>query len=188
MSVDLWATMRAPISLMDLVVGARETTGLLLGVDDPPVIEVLVDRQWSGDELVHPGRRLAASELRSEVVGEHPGEVDTSARRWFRFAISTGDGASAVAFDHVDPSFRPDRTCAGVVIATALALTCAVRGGGEFVDINIFMLEPPESDPERVIELTRLPDTGQDFIRRCERYMRQFANQNGWPPDVSSAS
>jgi hypothetical protein len=74
------------------------------------------------------------------------------------------------------------------VIATALALTAAERGGGEFVDINIFMLLPPENDPERVIELTRLPDRGHDFGPRCERYLRQFAHLDGWPPAVAGTN
>ncbi|MEV6237794.1 hypothetical protein [Lentzea sp. NPDC051838] len=181
MSVDLWATMRTPISLDELVAGARETLGLLLGVDNPPGIQVFADQQWGDTGLVDAGRRLGAAEQRSLMVSEDT-PADTSNRRWLEFATSAGNGAWAVVFDHVEPSFRPRRTCVGVVTATALALTTARLGGGEFVDINIFMLEPPQDDPENVVERTRLPDRGTDFGPRCERYMRQFANLDGWPP------
>ncbi|MET8757719.1 hypothetical protein [Lentzea sp. NPDC004782] len=45
----------------------------------------------------------------------------------------TGDGATTVAFDHAEPSFKPQRTWIGIVIA--------------LVDINLFMLQPPEEPP-----------------------------------------
>ncbi|MEU3646161.1 hypothetical protein AB0E59_22450 [Lentzea sp. NPDC034063] len=186
MTVDLWATMHTPISLEELVTGARDTTGRLLGIDDPPAVHVFADPQWGDAGLVYAGRRLDSAEQRSLVVAEHDRDApaDRSSRRWFRFTTSAGGSAVAVAFDHVEPSFGPERTCAGVVVATALALTAAERGGGEFVDITIFMLEPPEPSPQRVVELTRLPDRGPDFGPRCERYLRQFAGLDGWPPAV----
>lgn len=184
MTVDLWATMREPISLEELVTGARDTLGRLLGIDDPPVIGVFADRQWGDTGLAYAGRRLGTAEQRSLMVAEHDRDapVDLSSRRRLHFVTPAGDGAAAWASDHVEPWFSPRRTCVGVVVATALALAAADRGRGEFVDINIFMLEPPENDPERVIELTRLPDRGPDFGPRCERYLRQFTNLNGWPP------
>jgi hypothetical protein len=202
MTVDLVGTVRVPISLEELVTSTRETLGRLLGINDPPEIEVFADRQYDDEGVVHPGRRLGPSELRSTMIGKHHhgARFEPSIRRRFNLETSTGDGASLMVFDHcgveghtgpvkpLDATFSPVRTCVGVVVTTALALTAATLGRGRFDDINIFLLEPPEEDPERVVALTRLPDTGQDFSRRCERYMRQFAGQNGWPPAVDSTS
>lgn len=184
-TVDLVGTMRTPISLDELVTAAGETLRRLLGLAAVPVIEV-----------IDGGHRLSAPELRSAVIGGHvPGPLfEQSIARRFDFETPGGDGARLMVYDRchdqdehdvVDACFSPQRTCTGVVVATALALAAAELGGGEFVDINIMMLEPPVSEPDQVIELTRLPDTGSDFGDRCERYLRQFANLAGWPPSAT---
>ncbi|MGW6930404.1 hypothetical protein ACWGE0_10080 [Lentzea sp. NPDC054927] len=156
MTVDLVGTMQVSISLQELVAAGRETLGRLLGIDDPPGISVYVDRHYADGNVVL-------------MVFDHCGKEGY-------------DGPQK----RVDATFTPARTCAGVVLATALALAAAERGDGEFIDINIWMLLPPEDEPERAIERSKLPDRGQDFGQRCARYMRQFTHLEGWPPDPHS--
>jgi hypothetical protein len=68
-----------------------------------------------------------------------------------------------------------------VVLATAIALGAASASGGEFVDMEIVMLDGVAWDPARFIELARLTDGAGDFDARCEQFMRQFPHLNGWP-------
>ena len=90
--------------------------------------------------------------------------------------------------ESVEAVFSPYRTCVGVVAATSLALAAARGSGGEFVDIEVGLLEEqPVSDPAEFIAMTRLARSGRDgFEARCEAYLRQFANLRGWPRDVST--
>ncbi|MDT0566177.1 hypothetical protein RM704_01550 [Streptomyces sp. DSM 3412] len=69
----------------------------------------------------------------------------------------------------VEAVFSPPRTRAGGVTATALALAAGSLGGGD------------------MIQLTRLPDRGEDLAARCEPFMRQFtgaANATGIEFDI----
>lgn len=86
----------------------------------------------------------------------------------------------------IEAVVSPTRTCVGVVLATAVALGAAVAGGGEFVDMEIVMLDGVAWDPDRFIELARLPDGIGDFAARCEQFMRQFPQLGGWPRDRST--
>jgi hypothetical protein len=139
--------------------------------------------------------------MRSVVIGEHiPGPLaDRPSAGHFECETTDGDGARLMVVDHcgladlddlhraldaVDVCVSPHRTCVGLAVATALALAAAKLGNGDFIDIEIMMLQPPVSRPDRVIELTKLPDNGSDFVERCERYMRQFVHLNGWPRTV----
>ena len=85
----------------------------------------------------------------------------------------------------VDAVFSPTRTCAGVVLATVLSLAAAHHGCGQFVDLQIRMLESAEPDPEAFVARTKLAELGTGFDARCELFMRQFQRLNGWPQDVS---
>lgn len=85
----------------------------------------------------------------------------------------------------VDAVFSPTRTCVGVVLPTALSLAAADRGCGDFVDLEIRMLEPGELDPARFVGRTRLAESETGFDVQCERFMRQFTRLAGWPRDVS---
>jgi hypothetical protein len=202
-SVDIIATMRTPVALDQLVAAARETLRQLLGLEAAPVIEVFAD--WRRADT---RRRLGAEEMRSTLIGERiPGPVlKRPSTCDFAFETVDGDGAwlmvadwtgieelggsdgSEEIVDWTDAIFSPHRTCVGVMMATALALAAASCGGGAFVDDQIRMLEPAVTQPDRVIELTRSPDRGTDFARRCERYLRQFPRLQGWPRDISLAS
>lgn len=203
MSVDLVGTMRAPVRLDVLVTSAHEVLARLLGLKTPPGIEVIAGRRYDQGRLVDAGRRLSPDEMRSIMIGEHVrGPLfERPSTCHFEFETADGDGARLMEFDPcglsdpddapearnaVEACFSPHRTCAGVVMATALALAAAELGGGDFVDIEIMMLRPPVSRPDHVIELTRLPpDSGLDFAKCCEHYMRQFAHLNGWPDTVN---
>lgn len=182
-SVDLFATVQRPVGFELLVATARATIRRLLALDVVPAIDVFADEHDGQGRRLRPGRRLAASELTAETIG---GRMSAGC---FDFRVATsGDLARFfVAPDEgmLDAVFTPTRTCVGVVVATALALATALHGCGEFIDLEIRMLDPGESDPEAMIEQTRLVDPGADFAAQCERYMRQFARLNGWPRDVS---
>ncbi|MFD9702746.1 hypothetical protein [Lentzea sp. NPDC059081] len=195
MSVDLVGTLRTPISLDALVTTAGETVQRLLGLGTAPVVEVFEAVRYEENT----GRPLSARALRSTTIGGHVAAdlFEQSVRRRFDFEVAPGTGARLMVFDRcggapdathdvVDAAFTPVRTCSGVVVATALALAAATRGGGEFVDVNI-MMTPSVSDPEQVVELTRLRDRGEDFVGRCERYLRQFAALDAWPPADADA-
>ena len=202
MSVDFVGTMYAPVPLDALVATAEETLARLLGLQAVPVIDVIADRTFDQGRPVDAGRRLGAQELGSVVLGERvpgpPGEGSGERDVDFYVAGSMDMVRLMVFGPHEHPDqeaphekrepveavFSPTRTCVGIVTAVALALAAGSLGDGEFVDTEVSLLREPESDPARMIELTRLPDRGDDFAARCERFMRQFARLNGWPRDV----
>ncbi|MFF6783346.1 hypothetical protein [Streptomyces sp. NPDC012510] len=185
-----------------LVAAARETLTRLLGLRTVPVIDVITDRVFDQGRLVDAGRRLGDRELGTVLVGERPTTFaeECPGERDFGFRVAglrdtvrlmvwdprelADDDALPDRREPVEAVFSPSRTCVGVVTATALALAAGSLGDGEFIDAEISMLRQPEPDPTRMIELTRLPDRGDDFAARCERFMRQFPRLNGWPRDV----
>ena len=63
----------------------------------------------------------------------------------------------------------------------------ADHGCGEFLDLEIRMIDPLESEPSIFTQCTRLKERGTDFDLQCERYLRQFTRLDGWPRDVSLA-
>ncbi|MDX3558182.1 hypothetical protein ACSCB1_02930 [Streptomyces europaeiscabiei] len=202
MSVDFVGTMHAPVPLDALVATTRETLVRLLGLRAVPVIDVIADRRFDQGIPVDAGRRLGDQELGAVLVGERvPGPpVEDPSERDFDFCVAgSRDMVRLMMFDPhehlgheapyekrepVEAVFSPTRTCVGVVTAAALALAVGSLGDGEFIDAEVSLLQAPEPDPARMIELTRLPDRGDDFAARCERFMRQFARLNGWPRDV----
>lgn len=205
MSVDLVGTMYTPVPLDGLVLAAEETSARLLGLTTAPVIDVIADRRIEQGRVVGEGRRLSRRERSTELIGERAGGSDDerAGGRDIAFLVAghedvvrllvfdpggvpgrEGHEAADGQREPVEAVFSPSRTCAGVVTATALALAVADLGGGEFVDAEIRMLPSREPHPGRMIERTRLPDRGDGFAARCERFMRQFARLNGWPRTV----
>jgi hypothetical protein len=81
----------------------------------------------------------------------------------------------------IEAIVSPARTCVGVVLATAIALGAASASGGDFIDMEIVMLDEVSWDPAEFTELARLTDGAGDFAARCEQFMRQFPRLNGWP-------
>lgn len=202
MSVDLVATMPRPVALDVLVAAAREAMADLLCLPAAPVMTVFADRRYDQGHRTDPGRRLSAADLAAQLVGG-PVPAPRARRpssRHFKFEVGeTGDGAHLMVADfselpgigapgdEVEAVFSPTRTCAGVVVASALALAAARHSDGIFIDAEIRMLDPMEIVPEIVITRTALAERGTDFATQCERYMRQFGRLNGWPRDVSLA-
>lgn len=186
MSVDLEATVPEPVRLDVLVAAAERLLAGLLALPSRPEVVVFGGRRYQQGRRVGEGRRLSRPELVAQVVGPHsPGRSDGA----FEFEVLGGEIAWAwmSVMDDGEPGeptyvlFSPSRTCGGVVLATALALAVAECAGGEFRDEEIGMLVPPETDPARVVEVTRLTDPAFDFGDACERYLRQFPQLGGWP-------
>ena len=185
-SVDLSATVQSPTTLAVVVSTARSMLRELLGLESVPSIDVFADPRFDQGRQIHPGQRLSTADLESETIG---GRMSAG---YFEFRVGrNGDKAWFFVADDegmVDAVFSPMRTCVGVVLATALSLAAAHHGHGEFLDLEIRMLEPGESDPEAILARTKLTEPGSEFATQCERYMRQFTRLNGWPTDASIAS
>lgn len=192
MSVDIKATIPAPVALDAVVATARETMADLLGLPSAPALTVFADRRYRLGRPVDEGRRLAEADLAAETLGRRPAEPG-----FFEVEVElTGDRTWLNVMDYADLDepdeeslpieavLSPYRTCVGVVTAASFALAVALCAGGDFVDDEIRMLDPAESDPRAVIERTRLKASADDLAVRAERYMRQFARLSGWPRDA----
>lgn len=190
MSVDIKATLPAPIALDAVLATARETMAELLGLPSAPALTVFADRRYRQGRPVAEGHRLDGADLAAATLGRRPADLG-----FFEIEVDlTGDRAWLNVLDYADTDepeddsypieavFSPYRTCVGVVTAASLALAVALRTGGDFVDDEIRMLEPAVSDPRAVIERTRLNSASpDDLAARAERYMRQFSRLSGWP-------
>ncbi|MET0134543.1 MAG: methyltransferase domain-containing protein [Kibdelosporangium sp.] len=158
MSVDLVATLPRPVPLAEVVDLARTTLAELLALDAPPDLAVI-----DADESV-PGAQVYVQ----VTMGED------SARLMDGEYHPDGDDGMVL-------SVSPSRTCAGVVLATSLALAAALASGGEFIDDEIGMLRPPARDPRTAIARSRLTTPSSDLVAASEVYMRQFPHLRGWP-------
>lgn len=189
MSVDLSATVREPVGLANVVSGARSMLGELLGLAAVPEIVVFAEPRFDSGRRVHPEQPMGAAELAAQTIGG-----ETTAGHYDVCLADHDDAAWLNVFhlrdeDAVQVTVSPTRTCAGVVLATALSLAAAQGGRGDFVDDQIRMLDPGEMDPAIFIARTRLSGTGLGtgvaFDSRCEQFMRQFARLGGWPRAVT---
>lgn len=185
MSVDLCATVQTSVSLAAVLDTARALLCELLALTPAPPIEVFAGPRFEQGRRLDEGRPVEGDALAAELVG---GRMSAGS---FEFRIpETSDLARLLVLEDegmVDAVFSPTRTCVGVVLATALALATAHHGCGEFLDLQIRMLETGESDPGEALARTKLVEPGTRFVAQCERYMRQFARLNGWPADVACA-
>jgi hypothetical protein len=73
------------------------------------------------------------------------------------------------------------------VLARPVSLGAAIASGGEFIDDEIIMLDGIRWDPARFIELAGLAAGAGGFAERCERFLRQFPQLEGWPAARSAA-
>lgn len=183
MSVDLCATVQEPISLATVVSAANTTMRTLLHLESVPAIAVFAATRHEQGRRIDPGRLCSVETLASDVIGGRmsAGNYD------FRLADHAELTRFFVAQDEgmVNAVFSPARTCVGIVLATALSLAAADHGCGEFLDLEIRMLDPIVSEPSIFAQSTRLKEPGTDFDLQCQRYLRQFSRLNGWPHDVS---
>lgn len=193
-SADIVAGLRVPISLAMLLGGGHHTLMELLGGVAVPELVLYAHPGPLRHAQRGRGRRVAGAELEQTTVGEPIAGPDNApvGSVLYEIRVPTGDLTWLWLFDQrmfgsgrVEAVFTPRRSCIGVVLATSLALGAALSSGGDFVDINIMMLGPPGATAQEFLGRTRLPDPGTGFIEQCERYMRQFTNLGGWPPDVS---
>ncbi|SCL45647.1 hypothetical protein GA0070606_0819 [Micromonospora citrea] len=195
MSVDLEATLPRPLTLAAVLTAARDTLTDLLGLDAVPGLHVVADRRYERGRRLCEGRRLTGPELLSTVIGGPVEQADEEPPNSVHYEVDVDGGNDTVlvmVIDHLPEAgggteavFSPPRTCVGVVTAVALALAVADLAGGRFVDDQIGMLRPRSPDPAHVVASTRLPPGNDDFVRACERYLRQFAHLNGWPASPS---
>lgn len=145
-----------------------------------------------------PGRLLSARDLASTMIGEPTPAEDGEDAGSVRFEVDLvggDDRACLMVIDltgvqgtqrRVEATVTPTRTCVGVVLAFAIALGAASASGGEFINVEIVMLDEVTWEPARFIELARLTDFTGDFEARCEQFMRQFPSLNGWLKDRSA--
>lgn len=185
MSVDLCATVPEPISLATVLAAANTAMRELLSLESAPAIAVFAAPRYEQGRRVHPGLPCSAEILANDTIGGRMSAEQydfrlTGRADLARFVVEQDDGM-------VDAVFSPTRTCVGVVLATALSLAAADHGCGEFLDLEIRMIDPPESEPTIFTERTRLKERGADFDSQCERYIRQFTRLDGWPREVSLA-
>lgn len=175
------ATLPKLVTLAAVVREAAGTASDMLGLATAPDLAVFADRKYQQGVRVGPGRRLGAVELSGTVIGERiPSAVH------FEIDVpATGDGVFLMVVDDPDEQpyavFSPYRNCVGVAVASFLALATARLAGGEYLDDEIQMLVPARTDPDDVVNRTRLSGPGADFATRCEEYLRQFERLNGWP-------
>jgi hypothetical protein len=198
-SVDVAAELAAPVSLAAVLERARDALRALLGLDsEPPELAVIDGWRVESHLRVPSGRPLSARDLASTMIGERipPENGQAAGSVTFQVDLVGGeDRAYLMVIDLtgvqdtepcIEAVVSPTRTCAGVVLATAIALGAASASGGEFIDVEIVMLDGVAWEPARFIELARLTDGTGDFEARCEQFMRQFPGLNGWPKDRSA--
>jgi hypothetical protein len=197
-SVDVVAELARPIALASVLEHAAEALKALLGLESVPELEVLDGRRADDRLRVPSGRRLSPERLATMVIGDRIPPPEGGGVGSLSFVVRIA-GAEDRAFVTVidltrvqrpEPSVQavvsPTRTCVGVVLATAVALGAAIAAGGEFVDLEIVMLDGVVWDPTRFIERARLSDGIGDLASRCEQFMRQFPRLEGWPKDRSA--
>lgn len=183
MSVDLCATVQEPISLATVVSAADAAMRNLLHLESVPAITVFAAPRYEHGRRICLGQLCSVEALAGDMIG---GEMSAGNYDFHlaehadlaRFFVAPDDGM-------VDAVFSPTRTCVGVVLATALGLAAADHGCGEFLDLEIRMLDPIVSEPTIFAHSTRLKEPGTDFDLQCERYLRQFTRLDGWPSEVS---
>ncbi|NUT49516.1 MAG: hypothetical protein HOV94_19745 [Saccharothrix sp.] len=178
MSLDFQARVRRPVSLGDLVAGARRIEADLLGLPDVPPLAVVAGRRREAGRVVDPGRPLGEAELRATLVG--PGLPDP-------LAEAVDDEADPLVV--IMPTavgglvFSPARRADAVVAGLALALAAALDHGGRFVDDDLQLAAAAGidgEDPGAFIAATRLTSRAATLAEATIAYLSQFEHLRGW--------
>jgi len=173
----------------------------LLALKPRAVPDVLVSRGWAVGDA--PWQALDRAALENLIVGG-PLSRDSGDGDSLAFTIHI-DGVADPAWLMIieqtrddDPSpqilgdAHPARTCVGVVLAIAVVLAIGIASNGKLgEDWQIPMTDFVDDlldEPERFIELTRMPVSGgpadEGLPARCERFLRRFPRLGGWPREV----
>jgi hypothetical protein len=197
-SVDVVGVLTRPVSLASVLDCAGAAMRALLGLDAAPGLIVIGGCRGQEDPRMPSGREPSAEGLAGMMIGDRipagpnglagslafeVGLVGANDRAYVMVIDLTEAGGAGACVEAV---VSPTRTCVGVVLATAVALGAAIASGGEFVDIELMMLDEPVEDPARFIESARLSGGAGDLAERCEQFMRQFPQLGGWPRDRSA--
>lgn len=198
MSVDVVGVLAKPVSLASVLERTVEALKALLGLDVVPELAVIDGWHVKEHLRVSSGQLLDAKSLEAMVIGDRiPAaagemagsltfEVDLVGVKDRAFVMVTDLTVVEAVEPCIEAIVSPTRTCVGVVLATAVALGAAIASDGEFVDIEIVMLDGVAWEPAHFIELARLTEGVGDFGERCEQFMRQFPHLEGWPKDRST--
>jgi hypothetical protein len=154
LSVDVAAELPVPVSLAAVLEEAGNVLRALLGLDSEPPELAIVDGWCVEDHMrVSSGRPLSAEDLANTVIGGRIPLDDEGIGGSVAFEVDLvrgEDRAFVMVIDHTDvigaaPRIQavvsPTRTCVGVVLAIAVALGAASASGGEFVDVEIVILD-----------------------------------------------
>jgi hypothetical protein len=177
-SLDFRARIPQPLSLADLVAGARRVQADLLGLPDVPAPVLVAGRRREGGRVVDPGLLLGEDDLRSTLVG--PGIPDPLVE-----AVDDESGPLVVIMPTATGGlvFSPARRPDAVVTGLALALAAALDRGGRFVDDDLQLAAAAgidTEDPAAFVAATRLPHRPATVAEAADAYLRQFEHLRGW--------
>ncbi|WP_086669193.1 hypothetical protein [Lentzea kentuckyensis] len=178
MSLDFQARIRRPLSLADLVAGARRVEADLLGLSDVPAPAMVAGRRREAGRIADPGRLLTEDELHSTLVGTGIPDplveaVDDEARPLV-VIMPTAVGGLV---------FSPVRRADAVVAGLSMALAAALGDGSRFVDDDLQLAAAvgvDDEDPAAFIAATRLTLRPSTVAEAAVAYLRQFEHLQGW--------
>ncbi|MFG2039058.1 hypothetical protein [Dactylosporangium sp. NPDC048998] len=186
------ATVPEPITVAAALDAASVTLAELLGIQTVPELYLIADRRYVQGRPVNDGRRVERAELRRITFGGlgprddqglfEVGMVGHDDRSWltlYRSPASSRHQMTEQEWRH-DAEFvcAPWRTRPAMVLAVGLALAAARISGGAFAS-QLRLLDPPQSDPDRMLGATRLPPSRLAFDVACQQYLDQFAADPG---------
>ncbi|MGI5268601.1 hypothetical protein ACQEUU_05575 [Nonomuraea sp. CA-218870] len=182
---------------------ATRTMKSLLEMSVVPAMAIVVDREYQQGIPRSMGRALNDNELHALIIGESiPREPtdDLGGSLFFEVEIAGHrDQAWLHIFDNpwflefddegalpaIEAIVSPTRTVVGVVVSLSVALGVAIASAGRVVQDEIKLMPSDFDDFESFIAEYGLKGGGGNFVDRCERFLRQFPQLNGWPRVVS---
>ncbi|MDA0636468.1 hypothetical protein OUY22_23880 [Nonomuraea sp. MCN248] len=182
---------------------ATRTMKSLLEMSAVPTMAIGVGREYQEGTPRSMGRALNDNELHALMIGGSiPSEPtdDLGGSLFFEVEIAGHrDRAWLHIFDNpwlpefddegtlpvVEAIISPTRTVVGVVVSLSVALGVAIASAGRVVQDEIKVMSSDLDDFESFIAEYGLKGGGGNFVDRCEHFLRQFPQLNGWPLDVS---